>query len=314
MKDLLGGRLQRQRELVVAIAFGAFLAVGGATLLALGQASPSPDTGAAFPAQGDTAILHARFFDAAGNLLLSSHADDFELLRQIQSNWTGDFIIPDLNINRTVQVDITDDLRPFPLGTASMLMNPMEFIGKDIGYKAFVPIAGQVEYEEKVTFERTRGPFNITMEVPLGEQASPAFEPRTVTIVEGAVTAVVEPYDNRSARVVVDVTDGATFVINRTGFQGTIEVDEANQQFFLHLDAVKGDEFGLESACNVGEYHLGSGSYRVAEVTPTTIELDWTAFKYPQFLYRDLIMVVELEGVKGEVPVILPSHEGAHHV
>lgn len=274
----------------VVVAVTAVIA-GGSIIAAAGHRSV--DAGLV---EGDRAELHLRIFDAKGSLLYSTRSSDLPELNWTQQNWTGPFVVPASDLDHPTHINVTSDLRPRMLDNGTFVFG-LNLLGKKTGDILTVPVQGHFEgYDQEVTLERDRGPFNRTM--PATRDALAALttssDGKTVQL-DDAFSGTVEDLNETMAQVHITTPVGTLVRVAHTPFTATVTA-AGPDQFGLRLDGEAGKQFTLLKTCEFGRYVLPVGSYRIASVTETTITLAKSPTKWPQLIDRDLFMVFEVTG------------------
>lgn len=264
--------------------------------LGLSQAFDAPAADPPLTAVGDDIRFHHRVFDASGTLLFSSRAADRPLLEAVRANWTdGLFALPPPGDSPSTG-SVGDGRAPFPFPSGAAVPVGQTLVGKSVGFVAAFPVVGRVTgYEETLRLERLRGPFPRTLDVSLERLAASGFDATGDEVrLDDALVGRVLARGEDALRLRFDAADGERFIVQNADLPATVEVDEATDAFSFRLDAAAGHAFALTRGCSLGRYVLEPGSYRVTAATEDDLVLERSPTRYPQFLGRDLILIVEI--------------------
>lgn len=250
---------------------------------------------------GDEVRVHLALFDAQGRMLLSSRASDRAELERTQAGFPGAYALPLKTEDSLQSYVITNGSRPMYFDANSSIAIGQELVGKPVGYVGAFPLVGRpVGYENVTTLERTRGPFNRTLTLSTATLDNlTGGDAGMHVVLDDLFEADVLERGPVVSRIRLDVRDGQVIPVRRAGFDATVLLDEAADQFHLHLDAAEGHAFALQQSCKFARYVLPPGSYRVTAVDDATLTLASSPTKWPQLIGRDLVMVLEIISIQG---------------
>jgi hypothetical protein len=234
---------------------------------------------------GDEIEVHARLYDAKSRLLYSSAAADGDELARTKESFVGLFELPLVFKDSPMTYVLENFTRPVALdGNASVPLG-RALLGKPVGYVAQFPVAGRFAgFEETLDLDRTRGPFNRTVQV-----TNSVLRNFTASEDRGPLASTIR----------VEVAEGDVLPVKQAGFDARVVVDEAVDRFSLILDAKPGHEFALPRGCKFMSYALPVGTYRVLAVDEDSIRLARSPTRWPQLIDRDLIIVLEIGKILG---------------
>lgn len=263
-----------------------------------GARGDSPET---LTRVGDTVEVHLTFFDAQGRMLLSTRASDRPEMENASANVSGLFALPLTKADAPQRYVVKDGLRPLSLDANASLALGESLIGKPVGHVAAFPLVGRFQgYDQVTTLERTRGPFNRTLTLSTATLDNlTGGSTASRVLLDDLFEADVLERGPVASRIRLDVQDGQRLAVRRAGFDATVLLDEAADQFHLRLDASVGHAFSLQASCAFARYVLPPGSYRVTGVDDATLTLASSPTKWPQLIDRDLLLVLEILSIQG---------------
>lgn len=247
-------------------------------------------------AEGDTLLVHVQIYDLQGRLLYSSRVADMPALEEVNRSFDGPFMIPQLEEDRPMRLNVSHNLRPTPLDNTSAIILGDQLVGKPLGHRVALPVLGTFAGQtEQVVLERMRGPFNLTMRA-----TNALLENTTVGEADGHIVfddllraRIVERADTWTM-FRFDVERGDILSAAQTGFTAEVVDAGSPDQFRLYLHTEPGEEFTLAGGCEFASAVLLPGSYRVTAVDEKTITLDRAPTRWPQLIGRSVVMVVEI--------------------
>lgn len=302
-------RTAREKRIgMVAVAFcmAMIFVVSGFTV---GKIITSPDNPAKVQGTGprvevgDVLEMNIAVYDDEGRLLYSSRQSQADELGKVAETYQGDFVVPTQFSPIGLLVD--DGTSPYHLGDLVALPIGSQLVGQGIGYSLFVETLGSWPgYVETTTMQRLRGPFNTSFQMDVDglDQFATKREGNAV-VLDDLLNATIIDERGDELTLEVDLVDGTLLHVRQAEFRAEVIRPAGASTFNFYLHTENGHSFSVTRSCEFAGYVLPKGSYQVAAINDTHIELLQSPTPFPQLMGQNTWVQMEVVAIhKSAVP------------